>query len=86
MADRSNNVIGIKDDYLGDGVYCSFDGHAITLDVRAQAPTDACTTGISLDAEIFDALNRYRERINDAVKAYEAQHRETTPEISPMGG
>lgn len=47
----------MKDAYLGDGVYASFDGYAITLDLRAQDDT----TRIYLEPEVLQALDRYRE-------------------------
>ena len=49
----------VEDVYLGDGVYASFDGYAVWLDLRAQ---DA-TTRICLEPEVLAALDRYRQRI-----------------------
>lgn len=51
----------MKDEYLGDGVYASFDGYLIWLDLRGQ---DA-TTKIALEPKVFAALCNY------AAKAYE---------------
>jgi len=48
----------MPDDYLGDGVYASFDGYHIVLDLRAQDST----TRIALDPDVMDALIRYYER------------------------
>lgn len=48
----------LADDYLGDGVYASYDGYGIALDLRGQ---DA-TTRIYLEPEVIAALNRYAER------------------------
>lgn len=45
--------------YLGDGVYASFDGSQIWLDLRGQATT----TRIALDQDTFNALITYRDDI-----------------------
>lgn len=55
----------MKDDYLGDGVYASFDGYYIVLDLRGQDST----TRIALEPPVFDALIRYKKRIDDEVDA-----------------
>lgn len=47
-------------DYLGDGVYVSFDGHNIWLDLRGQ-PHDYGE--ICLEPSLIDALVRYQKRI-----------------------
>ena len=61
----------IEDDYLGDGVYASFDGYQILLDLRGQpgchSQSDICR--IALDDHTFDALTRYRSRIQLALLA-----------------
>ena len=45
-SDRSAREAGIVDDcYLGDGVYASFDGYHIWLDLRAQDNTTRIATG-----------------------------------------
>lgn len=49
----------IKDEHLGDGVYASFDGFGIMLDLRAQDNT----TKIFLEPEVLRSLDRYREYI-----------------------
>lgn len=54
----------IKDDYLGDGVYASYDGYGITLDLRAQDHY----TRIVLEPEVMRALRRYEERCLNALK------------------
>ena len=51
----------IKDDYLGDGVYASHDGHNIILDLRAQDST----TRICLEPAVMVALIRYHERCKE---------------------
>jgi len=48
-----------KDVYLGDGVYASFDGYCIVLDLRGQDST----TRIALEPEVFKALLRYQAHI-----------------------
>jgi len=49
----------IEDEYLGDGVYASFDGHHIWLDTRAQDPVNR----IALDPQVFKQLINYCKRI-----------------------
>lgn len=56
--------MNIEDDYLGDGVYASFDGYAITLDLRGQDST----TKIVLEPTVLDAINRYSDRIKNQLK------------------
>jgi hypothetical protein len=55
----------IPDDYLGDGVYASWDGFQIILDLRAQPPTVPITK-IALDSHVLEALDRFRARVRDA--------------------
>lgn len=45
----------MEDDYLGDGVYASFDGMHIVLDLREQDTT----THIALEPAVMEALIRY---------------------------
>lgn len=45
--------------YLGDGVYASFDGYHIILDLRAQDDT----TRIALEPAVFDSLLDYANRV-----------------------
>jgi len=54
----------MKDVYLGDGVYASFDGYHIVLDLRAQDNF----TRIALDPKVFSNLIRFR---NDCTKSNE---------------
>jgi hypothetical protein len=49
----------IEDDYLGDGVYASFDGWHIVLDLRGQDTV----TKISLEPNVLNSLIRYRSRV-----------------------
>ena len=48
-----------KDCYIGDGVYASFDGYHIILDLRAQDST----TRIALEPEVFNNLLKYRKSL-----------------------
>lgn len=45
--------------YIGDGVYASYDGYHVILDLRAQDST----TRIALEPPVFDALLRYRDDV-----------------------
>ena len=47
------------DEYIGDGVYASWDGFGVILDLRMQDST----TRIYLEPEIFQRLVEYRDRI-----------------------
>lgn len=47
----------MKERYLGDGVYASFDGYMITLDLRGQDST----TRIALEPEVLAALNEFAD-------------------------
>ena len=49
----------IGDIYLGDGVYGSFDGYHIWLDLRAQDPA----IRIALEPTVLANLNQYAEAI-----------------------
>ena len=63
MSDKSP----INEAYLGDGVYASFDGYAIVLDLRAQDTT----TRIVLEPEAIAAFGRFTA----ALQAGCPQHR-----------
>lgn len=53
--------IGQIDDYLGDGVYVTFNGYSFTLKANDhQYPTDI----IELELETLNALNRFVERVS----------------------
>jgi hypothetical protein len=58
--------------YLGDGVYASFDGFAIVLDLREQDNT----TRIVLEHEVFEALIAYRDKVYDKRARRAARPRE----------
>ena len=67
----------IGDDYLGDGVYASWDGYSVTLDLRAQDST----TRIALEPSVFHALIQYRERAvaHEVEEALPPEQAENTP-------
>ena len=56
--------IEVEDTYIGDGVFASFDGYHIVLDVRAQDDH----TRIALEPAVLDNLNRFRETANAALE------------------
>ena len=49
----------IEDRYIGDGVYASFDGYHIILDLRAQDKT----TRIALEPDILRKIIQFSEDI-----------------------
>ncbi len=51
----------LKEMYLGDGVYASFDGDNISLDLRAQDPTP--NNAIVLEPAIMVQLDNFRKEI-----------------------
>lgn len=52
----------IEDQYLGDGVYASYDGYHVWLDLRAQDPK----IRIGLEPNVVEALNQYIAQIAKA--------------------
>ena len=52
-------------DYLGDSVYATFDGYAITLTTENGLPSDPSNT-IVIEPNVFEAIVRYWERMHDA--------------------
>ena len=56
MTDPTDDVA-----YLGDGVYASYDGYHIVLDLRGQDNT----TMIALEPPVLDALDRYRKQLKE---------------------
>ncbi len=56
----------IQDRYLGDGVYASFDGYQIILDLRAQDNT----TKIALEPPVMGALFEFQKYIENARRVY----------------
>ena len=58
----------IDDEYLGDGVYASFDGWHVWLDLRAQG-----NERIALEPNIIKALVRFAKHAHEANKQTEAE-------------
>ena len=56
----------MNDVYLGDGVYASFDGFHIILDLRAQDNT----TRIAMDPEVIVALERYLKMVEKTIELH----------------
>lgn len=48
----------ITETYLGDGVYATFDGWNIILDLRAQGPEKIC-----LEPEVMLALYKFAKQL-----------------------
>ena len=48
-----------QESYLGDGVYASFDGFGIKLDLRGQDST----TNIYLEPQVLQALNVFADSL-----------------------
>lgn len=61
--------MGLEGFYLGDGVYASFDGYAIVLDLRGQDDT----TRIVLEPDVLRALDRYRQALAPAAGAEQGE-------------
>lgn len=49
-------------DYLGDGVYASFDGYQVWLAVN-----DHRNKVVALEPSVLDALYRYRQRLSQEI-------------------
>ena len=52
---RRQEEMTVEDQYLGDGVYASFDGWQLWLDLRGQDRG----TRIALEPAVFNALKQY---------------------------
>ncbi|WP_426442029.1 hypothetical protein [Bradyrhizobium genosp. P] len=48
-----------REEYLGDGCYCSFDGYAIWL----RAPRENGDHVVALEPAIFNALTAYARQV-----------------------
>jgi hypothetical protein len=57
-------------DYIGDGVYATFDGFNIVLTTENGIET---TNTICLEPEVLRALNRFNERAREKAKLMAAQ-------------
>lgn len=64
------------DQYLGDGVYASFDGYHIWLDLRAQDPT----IRIGLEPSVMRKLRQYDDMIDDKMQEHISQMEATSDE------
>lgn len=56
-------------EYLGDGVYATWDGYRVWLDCRAQqglSPGPDGQPSIALDEHVFSALVEFLDRIRQA--------------------
>jgi hypothetical protein len=51
------------DEYLGDGVYASYDGYHVWLDLRAQD-----SSRIALDPAVLAAFDEYRRKIQSRLR------------------
>lgn len=49
-------------DYLGDSVYCDYDGYHLILTTENGGPNDP-SNRICIDADVFAALERYVQRM-----------------------
>lgn len=49
-----------NDEYLGDGVYASFDGYQIVLDTREQLPVNT----IAIEPDVWRKLVAYAEKLH----------------------
>ena len=56
--------MSIEDEYLGDGVYASYDGYHIWLDLRGQDKT----TKIALEPSVMNALMKFTKKVVEAAK------------------
>lgn len=50
------------EEYIGDGVYVSYDGYHYTLDLRAQPPTTPITK-IVMEPVVMREFKRFIDRI-----------------------
>lgn len=57
--DPTDRGPAVTEDYLNDGVYASYDGGSIALDLRGQDDT----TRIVIDDDTWKALKRFAARV-----------------------
>jgi len=57
----------MSETYLGDGVYATYDGYHIVLDLRGQDST----TRIALEPSVLEALFMFRRKLMEDAKAEE---------------
>ena len=58
----------MREEYLGDGVYASFDGYQIWL----RTPRENGDHTIALEPEVLRALKEYVNRLNEAARVLNA--------------
>ena len=58
----------MTEEYLGDGLYASFDGFMITL----RAPREGGDHHVGLEPEVWEALVEFRRRVLDRVRTGDA--------------
>jgi hypothetical protein len=63
MQNQSEESVASKAEYLGDGVYASFDGYQIWL-----AANDPQNKVVALEPEVFAALVAYAEELRAKLK------------------
>lgn len=56
-----------KEEYLGDGLYASFDGYSFTL----RAPRSDGDHWVALEPGVMRAFDEYRKQIMSAARAQE---------------
>lgn len=57
-------MVVFEERYLGDGVYATYDGYSVWLDLRGQDDT----TKICLEPQVFQALQQYRHDVRKVRK------------------
>lgn len=63
-------------EYLGDGVYASFDGYRILLDLRTQSITNCGRIGLA--PPVLRKLVEYRKNIDEHMQEHIAQMEATS--------
>ena len=63
MLSKPRSEPPFNDEYLGDGVYASYDGYHIILDLREQDRI----TQIALDPSVFRSLVEYKKKMDNIV-------------------
>ncbi|MHA1662244.1 MAG: hypothetical protein ACTSVR_03200 [Candidatus Thorarchaeota archaeon] len=52
------------EEYLGDGVYATYDGYHVVLDLRAQVLPGQGMVKIALEPEVLTSLDRFRKQVD----------------------
>ena len=74
--------MSVTETYLGDGVYATYDGCDVTLDLRAQPPSSPITR-IVLEPSVYGNLQRF---VRFAVNQHNLQARSADVEDPHPGG